>query len=321
MDSMSNNTEIIDTKPIVSDFRTEILQGLQENPKKTHPKFLYDEKGSNLFDQITDLEEYYPTRSEIEILEKQGSNIAEYMGKDSFIVELGGGNGTKGSILMRSIKAPRGYILVDISRDALELAVKNISTNYPDVEVKGICADYTHTEVMENLEIPGRKSIIFLGSTIGNMEPHEAQQFIENCRKVMSNADTLTIGVDLKKDTGKLEKAYNDSKGVTAEFNENLIKRINQAFGCCIEKSAFRHKAFYNVEKGRIEMHLESTRDQEIVLDGVSIKFRKGETIHTENSYKYSLDDFRNMFEKAGLGNIVHWTDSGGNFALFSATA
>lgn len=318
---MGDNTEIIDMKPKLSDFRTEVLQGLLREPKETHPKFLYDERGSNLFDQITGLEEYYPTRSEIEILEKQGTGIAEYIGEEPLIVELGGGNGTKGSILLRSLKSPRAYILVDISRDALGLAVRNISSEYPGLEVKGICADYTDYDVMANLGVNGRKSIVFLGSTIGNMEPEEASRFIANCRKVMSQGDTLTVGVDLKKDMARLERAYNDSKGITAQFNENLIERINQVFGVSIEKSAFRHRAFYDPGKGRIEMHLESTRDQEIILDGVSVKFRKGETIHTENSYKYSLPDFRRMLEEAGLRDVVHWTDSGENFALFSARA
>lgn len=318
---MDNNTEIIDLKPEVSDFRTEVLSGLLKQPKGTHPKFLYDEKGSNLFDQITELDEYYPTRSEIEILRTQGPGIAEYIGEGSQVIELGGGNGTKGSILLRSLKAPSGYTLVDISMDALELAVRNISSNYPDLEVRGICADYSSYEVMAHLGIPGRKSIVFLGSTIGNMEPEEASRFLAICRKIMSRGDTLTIGVDLKKDIGKLERAYNDSRGVTAQFNENLIERINRIFGCSIGRDAFRHMAFYNREKGRIEMHLESTRDQEITLDGVQVKFLKGETIHTENSYKYSLRDFRNMLEESGLEEVVHWTDSGGNFALFSARA
>lgn len=320
MGQMGNNS-ITDLKPKLSDFRTEVLQGLMKDPKETHPKFLYDERGSHLFDRITGLEEYYPTRSEIEILEKQGPGIADYIGERSTIIELGGGNGSKGSILLRSVRSPTEYILVDISRDALELAVKNISSKYPGLQVKGVCADYTNYDVMAGLGIAGRKSIVFLGSTIGNMEPEEASQFIANCRKIMSGGDTLTIGVDLKKDMGKLERAYNDSSGITAEFNENLIERINNTFGCHIEKSAFRHHAFYNAEKGRIEMHLESTKDQAISLDGVAVNFRKGETIHTENSYKYSLADFGKKLEDAGLGSVVYWTDSGGNFALFSAKA
>ena len=318
---MDNNSEIIDLKPRLSDFRAEVLQGLLKNPKETHPKFLYDQRGSNLFDQITELEEYYPTRSEIEILEQQGPGIASYLGEQAVVVELGGGNGTKGSILLKSLHSPRAYVLVDISKEALEQAVSNISSQDPGLVVKGICADYTDYEVMAGLGIQGRKCIIFLGSTIGNMEPGEASVFIANCRKVMSNGDTLTIGVDLKKDKGRLERAYNDSKGITAQFNENLIDRINGAFGCAIDKSAFRHRAFYNSEKGRIEMHLESTGDLEVVLDGITVRFRKGETIHTENSYKYSLEDFRRMLEESGLGHVVHWTDSGGNFALFSARA
>ena len=312
---------IIDLKPKLSDFRTEVLQGLLKDPKESHPKFLYDERGSSLFDRITGLEEYYPTRSEIEILEKHGPGIADYIGERSTIIELGGGNGSKGTILLRSVKSPVEYILVDISREALELAVKNISSAYPELEVKGVCADYTNYDVMAGLGINGRKSIVFLGSTIGNMEPEEASKFIGNCRKIMSHEDTLTIGVDLKKDIGKLERAYNDSSGITAEFNENLIERINRTFGCSIDRAAFRHHAFYNEKKGRIEMHLESTKDQIISLDGVAVKFRKGETIHTENSYKYSLDDFRKKLEEAGLESVVYWTDSGANFALFSAKA
>lgn len=321
MEQMGNNTEIVDLKPKQSDFRTEVLQGLLRNPKETHPKFLYDERGSGLFDQITGLEEYYPTRAEIEILKIQGESIAEYLGENSLFVELGGGNGTKGSILLRSIRSPRGYILVDISIDALKLAVRNISSEHPGLEVKGICADYTDYDVMANLGVSGKKGIVFLGSTIGNMEPEEARRFVANCRKVMAAGDTITIGVDLKKDIGKLEKAYNDSRGITAEFNENLIERINRIFGCSIGKSDFIHRAFYNQQEGRIEMHLESTRNQTLKLDGVSVKFRKGETIHTENSYKYSVEDFSSMLEEAGLREVVHWTDSGANFALFSAKA
>lgn len=321
MRQMEDNTEITDLKPKLSDFRTEVLRGLLRNPKETHPKFLYDERGSNLFDQITGLEEYYPTRSEVEILDKQGGRIAEYLGNESCVVELGGGNGTKGSILLRSLRQPRSYVLVDISREALGLAVRRISSDHPGLQVKGICADYTDYEVMAGLGISGRKSIVFLGSTIGNMEPEDAERFLSTCRKVMNPGDTLTVGVDLKKDIGRLERAYNDSRGITAEFNENLIERINRIFGCSIENTAFRHKAFYNQEKGRIEMHLESTRDQEITLDGRKISFRKGETIHTENSYKYSIEDFRKMMETSGLEQVVHWTDSGGNFALFSARA
>ena len=316
---MNENSEIVDLKPRISDFKTEIIESLSADPKKISPKFFYDENGSRLFDQITQLEEYYPTRSEIEILDTKCREIATFIGEGTTVIELGGGNGTKGSKLLTCLIRPSSYVMVDISMESLSIAKKMLSSKFPDVQIKAVWADYTKSEVMEKLDLAGNKAIVFLGSTIGNMEPAEARSFIESCRSILAEGESLTVGVDLKKDKVTLEKAYNDSLGITAQFNLNLLRRINMQFGQTIDESAFRHVAFYNVEKGRIEMHLESTKNQKILLDGKEIEFLKGETIHTENSYKYSIEEFTGLLREAGFSKVVKWTDSKGNYALFAA--
>lgn len=316
---MNENENILDLKPKISDFRKEVVETLLENPKRIYPKFFYDDNGSRLFDEITRLEEYYPTRSELEILDTKCPEITEFIGEKALVIELGGGNGLKGSKLLKCLKDPQGYVLVDISRDSLSIAMERLKHQFQDVDIMAVWADYTDPAVMKNLNFQGRKSLVFLGSTIGNMEPAEARDFLASCRVILTSGETFTIGVDLKKDVAKLEKAYNDSKGVTARFNLNLLNRINDEFGTSIDISSFRHVAFYNTEKGRIEMHLESLRDQEFDLDGVRISLQKGELIHTENSYKYSIPEFTGILEDSGFSSVVNWTDSHGNYALFSA--
>ena len=316
---MNRSNDIMDLKPRIAVFRTDVVQTLSENPKRIHPKFFYDDRGSRLFDEITKLDEYYPTRAELEILETRCSEISSFIGSRATILELGGGNGMKGARLLRCLDNPDSYVLVDISRDSLEIAVQRLQSEFQKVNIRAVWADYTDTDVMGNLNFPGRKSIVFLGSTIGNMEPGNARKFLLGCRNLLTEGEGLTIGVDLKKDRGTLERAYDDSKGVTAEFNLNLINRINQEFGTSLETSSFKHVAFYNEDEGRIEMHLESLKDQEFFLDGVKIQLKRGERIHTENSYKYSIEEFTRALSDSGFSEVVNWTDSRGNYALFSA--
>lgn len=316
---MSDGSEILDLKPIISNFRTEVPRTLLENPKHISPKFFYDDEGSRLFDEITRLDEYYPTRSEMEILESECGRISEFIGKDALVIELGGGNGDKGLKLLRCLSGTEGYVFVDISKDSLNIARDRMTDAFPDVNVRAVWADYTENEVMERLDFPGKKTIVFLGSTIGNMEPDAAKDFLTSCRKILSPGEKLLVGVDLKKDRSKIELAYNDPGGVTARFNLNLISRINREFGTGMDVSSFSHLAFYNDEKGRIEMHLKCLRSQKIFLDGKEIEFSAGETIHTENSYKYSREDLFSMLRKAGFPEVGCWTDSQGNFGLFSA--
>ncbi len=318
---MGNSNDILDLKPRIAVFRTDVIQTLSENPKRIRPKFFYDDKGSRLFDEITRLDEYYPTRSELEILETRCSEISSFIGPEATVLELGGGNGMKGAKLLRCLDNPDSYVLVDISKDSLEIAVKRLQSEFQKVKIRAVWADYTDPDVMGSLNFPGRKSIVFLGSTIGNMEPENARKFLLGCRKLLTEGEGLTIGVDLKKDISTLERAYDDSKGVTAEFNLNLISRINQEFGTSLETSSFRHVAFYNEADGRIEMHLESLKDQDFILDGVKFHLKKGERIHTENSYKYSIDEFTRALLESGFSEVVNWTDSRGNYALFSARA
>lgn len=316
---MNEDSEILNLKPRLSDFKREIKETLQDSPKTISPKFFYDDAGSRLFGQITELEEYYPTRSELEILETRCSEIAGFIGEGAVVIELGGGDGTKGSMLLKCLLHPESYVLVDISRDSLDYAKERLREKYPGVDIRAVWADYTRQDVMEKLNTTDHKALVFFGSTIGNMEPDEAQGFIRQCREILSDGESFTIGVDLKKDIKVLEKAYNDSRGITARFNRNLITRINREFGAGIDEDSFAHLAFYNSEKGRIEMHLESLRKQEFRLDDITVSFRKGETIHTENSYKYSREEFFSMLRNAGFNTITDWVDSGGNYALFSA--
>lgn len=316
---MNNSGDIIDLKPRMSDFRSEVVQTLSQSPKRIRPKFFYDDRGSRLFDEITRLPEYYPTRSELEILRNRCSEISSFIGQEAVVLELGGGNGMKGSLLLNCLEKPSAYILVDISRDSLEIAVERLRSEHESVDVRAVWADYTDTEVMKGLNFPGRKSIVFLGSTIGNMEPENARNFLQGCRNLLTDGEGLTIGVDLKKDRDILERAYNDSQGVTAEFNLNLIHRINSEFGAELDPAEFRHVAFYNQDMGRIEMHLESLAEQAFKLDGVEFTMARGERIHTENSYKYSTGEFTEILKRTGFRDVVNWTDSAGNYALFSA--
>jgi dimethylhistidine N-methyltransferase len=318
---LDENNRIIDMKPELSDFRTEVINGLLSTPKKISSKFFYDKEGSEIFDEITKLPEYYLTRSEMEILEKRGMDIGRVIGENATVIELGSGSGKKALLLLRALKKTRELVFVDISVEALKGAMILIRHEYPQMPVMSICADYTKTDIMEKIDISGRKAIVFLGSTIGNMEPGDARTFISGCMRLLSSGETLTIGVDLKKNKSELEKAYNDNKGVTARFNLNLISRINRELGTDIPNGAFIHKAIYNDDLGRIEMHLESTRRQSFDIAGHEVIFEKGETIHTENSYKFSIEEFTSMLKTAGFREIKILQDEEQKYGLFTATA
>ena len=318
---MQNSYEIIDLKPRLSDFKKDVINGLLSENKWISPKFFYDRTGSELFEEITKLDEYYPTRAELEILKDKASEIGEVIGKDVSLTELGSGNGKKSVLLAKCLTNPREVILVDISMDALKDALKRFGMECPNIPAKAVCADYTAIDVMSSIKMAGRKAIVFLGSTIGNMEPADQRSFIAGCRKVLSDGETFTIGADLKKNPEVIERAYNDSKGITAMFNLNLIARINLEFGTNIPPDAFRHYAFYNSKEGRVEMHLISTRDQSYNVGGITIRFREGESIHTENSYKFSISELEAMLREAGFSETSVWKDSRDLYALITAVA
>jgi dimethylhistidine N-methyltransferase len=309
--------KIIDMKPETGEFKKEIIEGLKKNPKEINPKFFYDEKGSMLFEKITETKEYYPTRTERKILEDNIGEICTYFKEGSALFEYGSGGSKKTQIILNHCKQIKAYVPMDISISALQYSSHNIAAMYPSLNVVPMCVDYTKPFKIPFLDLEGNIIAIFLGSSIGNFEPETTSRFLQTCTEMLGPEDGVLVGVDLKKDKQVLEKAYNDSESITAEFNLNLIDRINREFRLNLDKSDFKHVAFYNEKKGRIEMHIEAGRDIILDLDGNKILLKKGERIHTENSYKYDIDEFTSLAVKNHLKVRKIWKDNNNYFALF----
>jgi len=297
-----------DYHPPVKDLLGEVLGGLTCLPKRLPPKFFYDRRGSQLFDAITRLPEYYPTRTEIGILQEQGEAIAEHLGHDSVLIELGSGSPRKIRVLLDSLH-PAVYMPVDISAEHLRDSASHIARDYPEMQVEAVCADYSASLHLPDLPQEATRAAFFPGSSIGNFEPPAAVDLLRDVGEVLGPGGAMLIGVDLKKDLQRLEAAYNDTRQLTAAFNLNLLARINREADADFDLARFAHRAFYNEAEGRIEMHLVSTCDQQVHIDGQRIKFGAGETIHTENSYKYSLEEFRELGAEAGYEAEQVWTD------------
>ncbi|MGA7617320.1 MAG: L-histidine N(alpha)-methyltransferase [Thermoanaerobaculia bacterium] len=315
MRTATRTVTLIDLHPHVESMRHEVLSGLRRPQKSLPPKFFYDEEGSRLFEEITRLPEYYPTRTEIAILEGHAGEMVELMGERPTIVELGSGNSTKVRILLDRIDGGAKYVPVDISKDLLAESAGEIKAAYPSIEVVAVCADYTRP-----FDIPaatGAKRIVFFpGSTVGNLEPKEVQIFFATLIDELEPGDGMLIGVDLKKDRAILHDAYNDSRGVTAAFNLNVLRHINRKLHGSFDLERFTHRAFYDERAGRIEMHLVSTTDQIVSVGGERIGFTAGETIHTESSYKYSVDEFRELATETGFTPRSVWTDPDSLFSV-----
>ncbi|HZU90063.1 MAG TPA: L-histidine N(alpha)-methyltransferase [Stellaceae bacterium] len=298
-------------------FRDAVLAGLMR-PRKSIPcKFLYDERGSALFEEICRLPEYYPTRTEIAILERNAPDIAARMGPQCCLVEFGSGASHKARILLEALERPAAYVAVDISREHLREATASLAEDFPALAVIAVCADYTRPFRLPSL--PGRveKRIgFFPGSTIGNFEPDEAEAFLVNCRRLLGPDGDMIIGVDLKKDPDILDAAYNDRAGITAAFNLNLLERARRELGAAIDVDRFAHVAFYSEARGRVEIYLKSLVDQEVRIAGAPIRFAAGELIHTEYSYKYSIAEFRRLARHAGFHPVETWTDRGELFSV-----
>jgi dimethylhistidine N-methyltransferase len=299
-------------------FRDEVLEGLSRTPKVLSSKLLYDKRGSELFERICELPEYYLTRTETEILKRNAHEISDLCGERCLLIELGSGSSTKTRILLDHLRTPAAYVPVDIARDQLLQAANSIARDYRWLEVIPVCADYTRAFAGPLTRRIGRKHIAFFpGSTIGNFEPHETLAFLRQFAHSGERNDAMIAGVDLRKSPAILEPAYNDSQGVTAEFNLNLLHRINRELGAEIRPAMFRHEAIYNEPAGRIEMHLVSLADQVCELDGSKIHFTRGERITTEYSYKYGVEEFTNIANSAGLITRRRWTDDQKRFAIF----
>lgn len=309
--------EFIDLKPELANFRDDVIRGLSGNPKMIPPKFFYDETGSELFNSITATDEYYVTNAEEEILLDNGRAIAESIGSGTLMIEYGSGNSRKTSILISSLIDPAAYVLIDISPDAVQMSARKLSGKFPQLKVVSVCADYLMMDEIPLVAEGGKKVIVFLGSTIGNFEPEDARNFLNECHGELSSGDGMLIGVDLKKDVNVLNRAYNDSEGFTEKFNLNLLWRIKRELDSDIDPGTFAHRAFYNVEKGRIEMHLVSRVDQTIRIGGNIFHFDKGESIHTESSYKYTVDQFKELAAVSKLEVDRVWMDKRNYFGLF----
>jgi len=309
------NVQFLDCHPKPADFFGEVINGLALERKTIPPKFFYDRAGSQIFDSICRLEEYYPTRTEVKILRDNLDDIVATVGQYCYLIEPGSGSCDKVRLMLDTLR-PSAYMPLDISRDHLLDACQRLCADFPWLDVHAVCIDFT-----DDLDLPRsptylRRVAFFPGSSIGNFEPAEAVTFLHDLGLAVGPGGGVLIGVDLKKDQDMLHAAYNDGPGVTAAFNKNLLTRINGELAADFRVEAFEHLAFYNPGEGRVEMHLESLADQKVRIGESSFDFVRGETIHTENSYKYSLDEFRSLAEQAGLRPVRAWTDTESLFSV-----
>jgi dimethylhistidine N-methyltransferase len=300
-----------------STFEADVIAGLQASPKRLAPKYFYDGVGSQLFERITELPEYYPTRCEMQILRERGSDIARHVPKGAALVEFGSGSSKKARVLLRALRPLAAYIPVDICGEMIEQEALELRPDFPDLKVLPVTADITQQFALpkEAQAAPVRVGF-FPGSTIGNFEPHEAAAFLRNAGRILGAGATLIVGVDLVKPVDVLNAAYNDAAGVTARFNLNLLVRINRELRGTFKLDTFEHHAFYNRERHRIEMHLASLKRQKVKVAGETIDFRAGETIHTENSYKYSVESLGALARGAGWEPAAVWTDERKYFSI-----
>jgi L-histidine Nalpha-methyltransferase len=298
-------------------FRADVIAGLSRPQKSLAPKYFYDATGAALFDRICDLPEYYLARAELEILGERGEALADLLGDDVTLVELGSGSSLKTRLLLDRLRAPRAYVPLDICAEALARAAAGLRRDYPGLLVQPARGDYTRGILLPPAAASARRiAVFFPGSTIGNCEPHEAMSLLRKIRRRLAAGGWLIVGVDTPKSPDRLERAYNDSQGVTARFNRNVLVRVRDELGADVDPDAFEHLAFYNVLAGRIEMHLRSAREQHVELDGRSFRFRRGETLHTENSYKYTPAAFAALAREAGFSPAQVWHDAAGLFSV-----
>jgi dimethylhistidine N-methyltransferase len=305
-----------DVCKIDGEFALAVHDGLSRRQKTLPCKFFYDARGSELFEQITELPEYYPTRSEIAILRAHADEIARDIRDGDIFVEFGSGSSIKTEIVLDKISASLTYVPIDVSESALVGAVERLRPRYPKLDIRPIIGDFSNLPNLPS-DLAGRRAHgFFPGSTIGNFAPAEALRLLAGFRSVLGTQGRLIIGVDVKKDAERLVRAYDDARGVTAAFNKNVLVRINEELGGTFDLSKFAHKAIYNLRKGRVEMHLVSKGEQDVSVDSRKFHFRDGETIHTENSHKYTIDEFQQLAEHAGWSPDEVWMDKDRLFSV-----
>jgi|SRR6056297_466255 len=314
---MTQAEPLSDQQPDQQVFLKHVLEGLDAPQKWLSPMYFYDAAGSQLFDRICEQDEYYPTRTELEIIDTRLDEIVAVVGPRALIIEPGSGSSLKTRTLLAALDDPAGYVPVEISREHLMDAVDSLRTAFPDLPVLPVCADFTAPFDIPRTEQQSRQRVIFFpGSTIGNFSPPDAVALLASLRATLASGDGLLIGVDLQKDATVLERAYNDAAGVTAAFNLNLLQRINSELSADFKLSQFSHRALWNAQDSRIEMHLVSERDQQVQVGGRRFHFACGEHILSECSYKFSLDGFAALAAEAGWQRRQVWTDPRDYFSL-----
>lgn len=301
-------------------FRAEVLRGLSEPQKAIPARWLYDMAGSELFEEITGLTEYYPTRIETGLLQACAPEVAELAGPGRVVVEFGSGSSVKTPLLLREVN-PSAYVPLDISGEFLRQASSDLAAKFPDLLIIPIEANFMRPIRLPNTVPAGARLGFFPGSTIGNMVPHTAVDLLRTMRDTLGDDSQLLIGVDRRKDVDRLIAAYDDAAGVTARFNLNLLERINRELGGDIPLDRFRHAARWNEQWSRVEMHLEALDDLSFTVSGRAVDMRKGETIHTENSHKYTPDQARLLLQAGGWTPNREWSDPAGDFLLILADA
>ena len=298
-----------------AEFAEAVLNGLAKRPRSIPSRFLYDSVGSALFEEITRLEEYYPTRTETALLETYGAEIAQLAGDVRVLVEFGSGSGRKTSCLIDALPDLDTYIPIDVSETFLVEAAKRLKDRHSELTIKPLVGDFTRARVLVGAP-RGQKLGFFSGSTIGNLTHEEADAFLKTAAQLLGPGSAFLIGVDLKKSLDILIPAYDDAEGVTASFSLNLLARINRELDGDFDTTRFAHLALYNADNGRIEIYLESLVDQTVRVRGRNFAFKKGEHIHTENSHKYSVPEFQRLAKRAGWDRLNVWTDKDQLFSL-----
>ncbi|MFT4615444.1 MAG: dimethylhistidine N-methyltransferase [Bacteroidia bacterium] len=318
--SATPNVYFHDENPSMGDSRDALLAGLQATQKKVDPKWFYDATGSELFEEITRLPEYYPTRTEIAILQEHAEAISEHCGAQCVLIEPGAGSCEKARLLLPHLQ-PAAYVPLDISAQFLQEAAIALGGEYPWLNVHAVCADFNEDWSFLDGLPDGKRVIFYPGSTLGNLEPAAALTFLRRVRNIIGEGGGLVVGVDLHKSSERLTAAYNDASGVTASFNLNVLHRLNELLDAEFDVDSFSHRAFYNSDERRIEMHLVSNSVQSVLCKGIQIDFAEGETIHTENSYKYTVDGFTELARSAGLTLEKSWLDKDRLFSVHYLSA
>ena len=297
-------------------FATDVIAGLSQTQKSLPSKYFYDARGSDLFEQICELPEYYPTRTEMALLQDRADDVAARVGADVALVEFGSGASSKVHTLLDALDAPRAYVPVDISGDHLRAGARAIAADYPALSVLPVHADFTTQFALPAGVGDALHLGFFPGSTIGNFTRRAAAAFMADARRTLGDDSAFLVGVDLKKDRAILDAAYDDAAGVTAAFNLNLLTRINRELGGDFDLSAFGHRSFYNESRGAVEMHIVSGKSQSVALLGQRFEFGAEETIHTEDSHKYAVAEFADLATDAGWRPEVSWCDADDLFSL-----